>query len=193
VFRFLKASDSVGGAETMRRDPGSTYDAGFTLIELLIAMTIIALIAAFATPRLLRARMNASESAAISAMRSIGTAEEMYASACGQGGFASSLMVLGVPPAGTTAAFLSEDMTVAVTALRDGYSFTVTPGANAVNGPNDCNGTATTSAYYGSAIPLTFGTTGTRSFATSPAHTIWELTGGQAPSEPFGAPATPIQ
>ena len=177
----------------MRRHNSSPNETGFTLIELLIAMTIIAIIAALATPRLLRARMNATESAAIGAMRAIGTAEQMYASACGQGGFAASLTVLGVPPAGTTAPFLSEDLTAAATALRDGYSFTVTPGANAVNGPNDCNGTATQSAYYASAMPLTFGTTGTRSFATNPAHTIWELVGGQAPTEPFSAPATPIQ
>jgi len=177
----------------MRRHASSPNEAGFTLIELLIAMTIIAIIAALATPRLLRARMNATESAAIGAMRSIGTAEQMYASVCGRGGFADSLTVLGVAPNGTTAPFLSEDMTIAATALRDGYSFTVAPGANASVGPADCNGTPTKSAYYASAIPLTFGTTGTRSFAMNPAHTIWQLTGGIAPTEPFVAPSIPIQ
>jgi len=177
----------------MKRYRSSLHEAGFTLIELLLAMTIIAIIAALATPRLLRARMNATETAAISAMRTIGTAQQMYASVCGRGAFASSLTVLGVPPAGSTAPFLSEDMTSAVPALRDGYSFAVGAGANAVNGPTDCNGTATLTTYYASATPLTFGTTGTRSFATNPAHTIWELTGGNAPTEPFGNPATPIQ
>jgi prepilin-type N-terminal cleavage/methylation domain-containing protein len=171
----------------------SRKDAGFTLIELLLAMTIIAIIAALATPRLLRARMNATESAAIGAMRSIGTAEQMYASACGRGGFADSLTVLGVPPSGTTAPFLSEDMTAAATALRDGYLFIVAPGANASVGPTDCNGTPTQSGYYASATPLTFGTTGTRSFAMNVSHTIWQLAGGNAPIEPFVAPSTPIQ
>lgn len=177
----------------MRRHMSSRKDAGFTLIELLLAMTIIAIIAALATPRLLRARMNATESAAIGALRSIGTAEQMYSSVCGRGGFADSLTVLGVPPNGTTAPFLSEDMTVAPTALRDGYSFTVAAGANASVGPSDCNGTPTQSTYYAAATPLTFGTTGTRSFAMNVAHTIWQLTGGVAPTEPFIAPAIPIQ
>src|SRR5262249_52492798 len=177
----------------MRRQTSSPNDVGFTLIELLIAMTIIAILAALATPRLLRARMTAAESAAISAMRSIGTAEQMYASVCGQGGFANSLTILGVPPNGTTAAFLSEDMTAGASVIRDGYTFTVASGANASTGPIDCNGTQTQSTYYASATPLTFGTTGTRSFATNPAHSIWELVGALAPTEPFTAPATPIQ
>ena len=84
-------------------------------------------------------------------------------------------------------------MTAAVTTLRDGYSFTVAVGANASVGPTDCNGTPTQSSYYASATPLTFGTTGTRSFAMNVSHTIWQLTGGMAPTEPFVAPAIPIQ
>jgi len=40
---------------------------------------------------------------------------------------------------------------------------------------------------------MTMGTTGTRSFAVNVGNAIWQLTGGAAPGEPFGAPATPIQ
>jgi len=44
---------------------------GFTLIELMIVIAIIAIIAAFAIPALLRARLSANETGAISALRSL--------------------------------------------------------------------------------------------------------------------------
>ena len=60
-------------------------------------------------------------------------------------------------------------------------------------GAPDCNGTPTGSTFYATATPLTAGTTGTRAFATNPAHTIWQLVGQNPPTEPFVNPATPIQ
>ena len=47
---------------------------GFSLIELLIVVAIILIIAAIAIPNLLRARIAANESAAVSAIRTINTA-----------------------------------------------------------------------------------------------------------------------
>lgn len=48
---------------------------GFTLLELMIVIAVIAIIAAIAIPNLLAARLNAHETAAISTLRSLGTAQ----------------------------------------------------------------------------------------------------------------------
>jgi type II secretory pathway pseudopilin PulG len=164
-----------------------------TLLELLLVVAIILIIAAIAAPRLLRARTTANETAAIGAMRAISTAEDLYSKACGTGGFAIALPTLGVPPPGTDAPFLSQDLTVAAAPQKDGYTFVLAAGNGAVAGPADCNGTPTGTTFYATAVPLTLGTTGTRAFATNPAHTIWQAVGANAPTEPFSAPATPIQ
>ena len=65
------------------------------------------------------------------------------------------------------------------------------PGAGAAAGPNDCNGTATQSAYYATAVPQTFGQTGGVSLATNSGNTVWQVNANAAPTEPFGPPATP--
>jgi prepilin-type N-terminal cleavage/methylation domain-containing protein len=168
-------------------------EAGMTLLELLVVIAVILIIAAVAAPRLLRARTVANETSAIAALRAISTAEDLYAKECGQGGFAASLQTLGIAPPGTSAPFLSANLTGSPAPMNDGYTFALAAGNGSTQGPNDCNGMATVSTYYATAIPLTLGTTGTRSFASNPAHTIWQLTGANAPAEPFAAPATPIQ
>ena len=54
---------------------------GFSLIELLIVVAIILIIAAIAIPNLLRARIAANESSAVSSIRTINTAQVTYQSA----------------------------------------------------------------------------------------------------------------
>ena len=56
---------------------------GFSLLELLIVVAIILIIATIAIPSLLRSRQAANESAAVSNLRTINTAEVTYLSSAG--------------------------------------------------------------------------------------------------------------
>jgi len=171
----------------------SRSDRGFTLIELLIVVAIISIIAAFAIPGLLRTRMTGNETSAVVSMKTITVSQVAYSSNCGSGGFAPTLPTLYAPPGGAGQGFISADLGLSATPQKAGYNLTMTNGAGAGAGPTDCNGTATTTTYYATAIPMAFGTSGTRSLATNQENTVWQITGPAAPTEPFGAPATTVQ
>ena len=167
-------------------------ESGFTLIELLMVVCIIGILASMAVMNVWRSKSAANEAAAIMSLRSVSSGQVAYSSACGTGHFAATLILLGPQPTGQP--FLSPDLTSAVIVQKSGFNITLNPSMTSVPGPNDCNGNPTLSGYVATAEPVTFGTTGTRSFATlSPMQTIWQVWDAVAPVEPFVAPATPVR
>jgi len=51
---------------------------GFTLVELMIVLAIIAIVAAFAIPNLMKSRMSANETSAVGTLRALMSAEATY-------------------------------------------------------------------------------------------------------------------
>ncbi|MBZ5613962.1 MAG: prepilin-type N-terminal cleavage/methylation domain-containing protein [Acidobacteriia bacterium] len=106
---------------------------GFSLIELLIVVAIILIIAAIAIPDMLRARMSANEAAAVSAVRTITTAEVGYLTNYPSVGYAVQLSDLGtggatpcVPSTGS-ACLIDDSLATASSAPgRGGYIYTAT-------------------------------------------------------------------
>jgi type IV pilus assembly protein PilA len=131
---------------------------GFSLIELLIVIAIILIIITIAVPKLGNAKRFAQETAAIQALKAIHTAQVQYSSQYGR--FAATLTELGPPTTGATSAaaadILQSDL---ASGEKQGYKFTMT-----------ANG----GGYQISAVPDTFGVTGSRTFYSDQTMTIRE-------------------
>lgn len=140
---------------------------GFSLIELLIVVAIILIISAIAIPNLLRSKMAANESSAISSLRTLNTGEITYAAIYPNSGFSPDILSLGgtaatcnAGGASTTSACILDDVLAKATTLttaKSGYFFTY--------GGLVTNGTVT-SAYTIVAAPVNEGSTGQRYFFT---------------------------
>lgn len=132
---------------------------GFTLIELLIVIAIIVVLISAAAPKFSSYLMNARETAALGAIRTIHTAQTMYSSQFGR--FAKSLAELGPAATGGQTGPASADLIQAdlATGLKGGYKFVVEE---------------TPTGYRISATPIAFNRDGRRSFYSDQTMTMRE-------------------
>ena len=148
-------------------------EKGFSLIELLIVVAIILIIAAVAIPNLLRARIAANESSAVSSVRTVNTGEISYISLYPTVGYSGTLAALGdggncpTPPTSASACLIDNVLaTNGGGAGKSGYMFTYTPVVG---------GTANAS-YAINANPITANQTGVRSFCSVPDAVVrWQI------------------
>ena len=147
---------------------------GFSLIELLIVVTIILIISAIAIPKLTRSKMSANETAAVGALKALTESAVMYSNS--YGGFPHAISNLGPSsgsPVSSSAAADLIDSTLAA-GVKSGYKFTFTvvaadPAGNVVS-------------YSITAVPVTPGSTGQKSFYTDQTGTIRVSNSGTADS-----------
>ena len=149
---------------------------GFTLIELLIVVSVIGILAALATPGLLRARGAGNEASAIGSVRAVIEGQTAFAASCGGGGYAGTLTALATALPGGHA-FISPDL---AGGIKSGYAFVnagsglvVLPAAVTCNAEADARG-----AYLVTATPLSVGSTGHRSFGADQRGAIYQDTTG---------------
>ena len=147
---------------------------GFSLIELLIVIAIILIIITIAVPKLGNAKRFAQETAAIQAVKTIHTAQVQYSSQYGR--FATTLTELGPPASGATSAASADIIqTDLASGEKQGYKFTMTANAG---------------GYQITAVPDTFGVTGSRTFYSDQSMVIRENDGPEpatANSKELGA------
>ena len=135
---------------------------GFTLVEIMIVVAIIALLAAIAIPNLLRARLNANESAAIAGLRSVSTACESFRAAQSPPSYPANMAAL----TGANPPYLD---TTFNNASRQGYVYTYA--------------LVSANQYTCTAAPVTANVTGTRTFFVDESGVLRLTNAGGAPIE----------
>ena len=118
---------------------------GFTLVEIMIVVAIIALLAAIAIPNVVRARLNANEGAAMSAIRTLYTSAESFRAVATPPAYPTTVDDLST----ATPPYISTNFGEAVNV--QGYTYYI-------------NGTGVTADFVIVAAPTNLATTGNRSF-----------------------------
>jgi type IV pilus assembly protein PilA len=149
-----------------------TRQKGFSLIELLIVVAIILIIAAIAIPNLLRSRMAANEASAVGSIRTLNTSAVTYSSTYPAAGYPASLAAMG-GAAPCTAVSTQACLIDAVLSggTKSGYNF-----AWAGDGATPSVG------YSVTAIPVSVGTSGQRSFFSDQSGVIRYQASGATPT-----------
>ena len=128
---------------------------GFTLLELLIVIGVILVIAAFAIPKLFKAKISVYEASAIQSLRTISSSEIIYTTVYGIG-FTNSLTKLsgnGIVVDQNNAGLID---TALAGGTKSGYVFTFTVLSTDPSGQ--------VQAYCVTADPLVSGSSGNRHF-----------------------------
>src|SRR5258707_12552913 len=82
---------------------------GFALIDVIFVCGMIGLLCSIAVPRLLLAKQSAGAASAIGSMRAINSAQLTFALTCAGGVYPPTLPVLGTPPPGSKAAYITPE------------------------------------------------------------------------------------
>jgi hypothetical protein len=169
----------VAAAQTSKRRHGRT------LVRFIIGPLFALLVIAVVIPGLLPVcGCGSPEARAIGILRAVASAQSTFATSCGGNGYAQSLEDLVNAPTGSTAGFLSADVSPNGVII-DGYVYTVMarPEANTVTEASQtCNRAKadTVSDYFAEAHPLRIGKTSHRSFATDDRGVIYVSNTGEA-------------
>ncbi len=136
---------------------------GFSLIELLIVISIILIILAIALPKFNKVTMSGREMAAQATVRTLHAAEAQYYSTYGK--YPESLTQLGKPSSGAPTA-AAADLVGADLAKgeKQGYKYTVQ---------------STPTGYSINADPISFGSSGSRTFFSDQSGEIHAHTGAE--------------
>lgn len=163
---------------------------GFSLIELLIVVAIILIIAAIAIPNLLRARMAANQSAAVSNIRTITSAAIVYSSTYGNGLPPSLAAMGGVGIANCDGAILLDETLTVPPYHKSGYILDYQPqGAPIPNPPTACS--PGFNEYLTTAVPVVVGQTGQTSYCSDEPGVIRFDTSGAKPASVAACVALP--
>lgn len=158
--------------------------SGFSLIELLIVVAIILIIAAIAIPNLLRSKIAANDASAAETIHAVLVASSIYEVTWGNG-FPPSLNVMGgisgaIPTCNQ--AQLLQPLLVNPPYQKSGYTISYTGTNGNVTAPTGC-GAPGFMGYLVTAVPITLGSTGDRSFCSDEPGVIhYDVTGAAVAS-----------